>query len=809
MMADSHNRPGSFLRVLSFAAALLFLLLPSCSRPSGIAGESGNDSSPEQGLVAEDGKVRFRISFDKIPDEFFNCGLLPRTPEGKSVRIGSREYPVTGDPENGFYVQVEESPFNSYSASLTDGESSLWYGTSPYNDIRLPGTINGSVFSSCSSIPLFCEWKESDGAVLKFTAPYSLLILKETDARDMVSASITSESTLTGSFSYIRSQDKYEVKSARRKVTVNRTDWRGNTPEIPVLLLPGTEADLDIRLCDTSSKMSEHKTKISISPGEAFTLNLTHNPSEDLVFFEGFDRCVWGGDPIGGADGFIPFEDGVTATTGAECSGYENAFHPCKSTSAGAGYVQSSFSDSSPSVAEETFMSASYVHSRGFDKYFQLLRVQEFDGCISVGINGYSRGWVKMYPFSELPGLTDITVRFKICLQPGCTDVINFQVDGSGVITRASVDGREVEDSGAFTHIKTVSQFRMGSGNILDVPVSLDNGMKWQQVEVTVKNASEVTSIAWIPETYEVQTNGFWLDDITVGKIPGSWDRGASGSLRILYWNIQNGMWGDQGNNYENFVNWVRKYSPDICVWCEGRSNYMTGSSTSNKTPYLSNDVSASSGWAELASRYGHNYLGAAWRSGDNFPQVVTSRHPVTRELLLGNLSGGDPIWHGSGMFSIDCDGTAVNIVTVHLRPGDEYDNYRLYEISEILSSTLGSDTYSGRGNWVMVGDFNSTSHFDRAYYDLDESAYSVHQQIASYSGLTDLMHGLYPDRLISSTSSGRIDYMFLSDDLYSRVTDACTLVDSWVTPVLASTGISNFRLPSDHRPILVQIKLK
>ena len=25
-------------------------------------------------------------------------------------------------------------------------------------------------------------------------------------------------------------------------------------------------------------------------------------------------------------------------------------------------------------------------------------------------------------------------------------------------------------------------------------------------------------------------------------------------TLRVLYWNIQNGMWADQHNNYDNFV---------------------------------------------------------------------------------------------------------------------------------------------------------------------------------------------------------------------------------------------------------------
>ncbi len=42
----------------------------------------------------------------------------------------------------------------------------------------------------------------------------------------------------------------------------------------------------------------------------------------------------------------------------------------------------------------------------------------------------------------------------------------------------------------------------------------------------------------------------------------------AGRDLKILYWNIQNGMWSDQGNNYDNFVDFVKSEDPDICVWC-------------------------------------------------------------------------------------------------------------------------------------------------------------------------------------------------------------------------------------------------
>jgi hypothetical protein len=41
---------------------------------------------------------------------------------------------------------------------------------------------------------------------------------------------------------------------------------------------------------------------------------------------------------------------------------------------------------------------------------------------------------------------------------------------------------------------------------------------------------------------------------------------GRGGEVTVLYWNIQNGMWHDQGNGYDNFTAFVKELDPDICI---------------------------------------------------------------------------------------------------------------------------------------------------------------------------------------------------------------------------------------------------
>lgn len=49
-------------------------------------------------------------------------------------------------------------------------------------------------------------------------------------------------------------------------------------------------------------------------------------------------------------------------------------------------------------------------------------------------------------------------------------------------------------------------------------------------------------------------------------------------NFRLLYWNIQMGMWDGQSDNYERFVNWIVSKDPDVCVWTEAATLCATDS---------------------------------------------------------------------------------------------------------------------------------------------------------------------------------------------------------------------------------------
>ena len=100
---------------------------------------------------------------------------------------------------------------------------------------------------------------------------------------------------------------------------------------------------------------------------------------------------------------------------------------------------------------------------------------------------------------------------------------------------------------------------------------------------------------------------------------------GKGKEIKVLYWNIQNGMWSDQGNNYDNFVDYVRSLDPDICVWAEAESRYVTDTTTKLKSP---EELYLPWNWDIVARRYGHKYALLCGKR-DGFPQVVTSKYPI------------------------------------------------------------------------------------------------------------------------------------------------------------------------------------
>lgn len=304
--------------------------------------------------------------------------------------------------------------------------------------------------------------------------------------------------------------------------------------------------------------------------------------------------------------------------------------------------------------------------------------------------------------------------------------------------------------------------------------------------------------------------------------LPGHSSAQTDGNFRLLYWNIQNGMWSGQGDNYGKFVEWVKAQEPDVCVWCEAQSNYKTGAAEK----MAAEDRYLTDNWGELAARYGHKY----WYKGghrDNFPQVITSKYPIENvERIIGSQPDS-VVSHGCGWARIDKDGKTINIVTLHTWP-QAYafeardrdaskaehggDKYRRMELEYICNHTIATVPDAKDQLWMMMGDFNARSSRDNWFYKYpaDDTRFLVHDYILQNTPYVDVIAEKYPGEFKTTTGGkSRIDFVYCTPALYRLVTHADVVSDDYTTPVRDPGNLSNFWHPSDHRPILVDFNLK
>ena len=293
--------------------------------------------------------------------------------------------------------------------------------------------------------------------------------------------------------------------------------------------------------------------------------------------------------------------------------------------------------------------------------------------------------------------------------------------------------------------------------------------------------------------------------------------------FKILVWNIQNGMWSDQGNNYDNFVTWVKKYDPDVCIWCESRSNYETG----KKTAMPKDKVYLPDGWGELAKRYGHRYWAKSGHR-DNFPQVITSKYNIeTLQQIVGN-EADSVVSHGAGHFKVVLAGQPINFVSLHTWP-QKYaygvsgsaaqeaskaenggDKYRLKEITYICEHTIGKSKDPQNEWWLMAGDFNAQSSLDNDQYkySLDDTRFLVHDYVLENTPYMDVIKQQHAGEFKSTTSgSSRIDFVYCSPAMMKQVTYADVIRDEW-TGTIVKDEATGFKYPSDHRPLIVEVKV-
>lgn len=257
----------------------------------------------------------------------------------------------------------------------------------------------------------------------------------------------------------------------------------------------------------------------------------------------------------------------------------------------------------------------------------------------------------------------------------------------------------------------------------------------------------------------------------------------AQEKMRIISYNIEEGMKADTSKGKKDFVAWIKSYDPDIMALEE--CNKFTQASLE-----------------ELAHSYGHPYAIIVKEKG--YPTGITSKYPIVNvQKITDNMTHG----------FIMCKIKNLNVVVLHLNP-HQYKKRR-EEIAEILSYVGASPE---KKNWLMMGDFNSLSPLDKDKYadgkllaylmeqkkkfsfhnnlvNDNELDFNVQQQILDF-GFKDAGKAM---EAISKPppSRSRIDYIYVSKDLLPKVTATHFILDDFTAH------------HSDHKPVIMEFTHK
>ena len=446
-----------------------------------------------------------------------------------------------------------------------------------------------------------------------------------------------------------------------------------------------------------------------------------------------------------------------------------------------------------------------------------------------VGNNFASAAPSKLYTNSEhtvavteygvKAGISDIVVSFEYC-RPAKTNLV-FSISDAGVIRSFSIDGveRALNDRNYPYEDSLVERLWLENGAA--VP---GEGDWWHKATITISGATQKSVMHWEAQHYATrELKNFGLRNVEL-KVVEHLDRNQF--LRVMDYNIQNGMWADQGNNYDNFVEWMRRADTDVVIFCEAQSNYITGIDKRLPEPIPERYLPAK--WGEFAARWGHKY----WVIGahqDNHPVVVTSRYPLTLVQALG----GKEVSHGGVHAQVEVNGEKIDLVGFHTYPhayergltdkAEQIASRRRYdgekmrteEMQIFMERTILNKKFRKQKNWLIMGDTNCLSPLDDRFFGhgIGSPLYWGHQYILDNTPCTDIVKAYccpqQRDVLIPSIQwERRIDIIYASPSMMERVVKVETPKDEFTTSI-KEPGLRHHKRSSDHLPVIVDFRIK
>ncbi|SEF85415.1 endonuclease/exonuclease/phosphatase family protein [Sphingobacterium lactis] len=262
----------------------------------------------------------------------------------------------------------------------------------------------------------------------------------------------------------------------------------------------------------------------------------------------------------------------------------------------------------------------------------------------------------------------------------------------------------------------------------------------------------------------------------------------AQKEVKILCYNILEGMTKDSTPDKQEFVKWVKNQKPTIFAIQE--ANKFTKESL-----------------AKMAKGWGHPYSVLLKEQG--YPVALTSKYPIEDvKIVLENFHHG----------YIQAKTNGINFIVLHLSP-HRWDKRR-WEMATILESLKLQGIEQ---NSVLLGDFNAFSPLDSTSYrdgkdvarfqellkKYPKNNYLINNKDIDFQTIQYVLDADYVDALKALATASpaqaktilpsprRIDFIYISNDMLGRLKGGQFIVDDFT------------KVYSDHKPLFITLKPK
>lgn len=308
----------------------------------------------------------------------------------KAVTDGSGAFETSGGTQTAgtmyaYFPYREYATDGSFKDFNSTGATDIWISLNSGQTQSVAGAFEAGKYITMVSEPATLVENESTKLVFKATASVLCFDIYGADASGEKVKSVTavSDNTIAGGYKYDLTTDVWDFASSiRRKAAIVNLAEPFAVPaasgegKVYMAVLPDTHTLKVTVETDANCYVFHYKNAVECAAGKIGTLKLNlAKADEKHVYINNYDLCIWGGDALNDAEGYLPGMTAIKITDGetpymTNCASNIQGTEQINSLNAGT--------------------VAAYLLSRGWGDFTEnyassLYRLTEMAGCIKVG----------------------------------------------------------------------------------------------------------------------------------------------------------------------------------------------------------------------------------------------------------------------------------------------------------------------------------------------------------------------------------------------------------------------------------------